>query len=118
MPAGLSPRGTVTLAMYDRMIAAGVFEPRQEHPLELIEGVLQMMSPIGDRHADAVDWLVRWSMTQVDLSKILVRVQNPIAIPAAESPTRALTTTPPRRRRSTPRPGSPIIGWSISPPGR
>jgi len=85
MPAGLSPRGTVTLAMYDRMIAAGVFEPRQEHPLELIEGVLQMMSPIGDRHADAVDWLVRWSMTQVDLSKILVRVQNPIAIPAAES---------------------------------
>ena len=85
MPTGLPPRGTVTLAMYDRMIAAGVFEPRQEHPLELIEGVLQMMSPIGDRHADAVDWLVRWSMMQVDLSRILVRVQNPIAIPTSES---------------------------------
>ena len=84
LPA-LPPRGGVTLAMYDRMISAGVFEPRQEHPLELIEGALQMMSPIGDRHADAVDWLVRWSMMQVDLSRILVRVKNPIAIPTSES---------------------------------
>ena len=89
MPAGLPPRGTVTLAMYDRMIAAGVFEPRQEHPLELIEGVLQMMSPIGDRHADAVDWLVRWSMTQVDLSRILVRGQNPDRDPCRRERTAA-----------------------------
>jgi Uma2 family endonuclease len=71
--------------MYDRMIAAGVFEPQPLQPLELIEGVLQMMSPIGDRHADAVAWLARWSMTRVDLARILVWVQNPIAIPSAES---------------------------------
>ncbi|MFM7519038.1 MAG: Uma2 family endonuclease [Planctomycetota bacterium] len=83
--AAVPPRGAVTLAMYDRMIAAGVFEPRHEHPLELVDGVLQMMSPIGDRHADAVDWLVRWSMVAIDPSRILVRVQNPIAIPASES---------------------------------
>lgn len=82
---GTPPRGAVTLAMYDRMIAAGVFEPRHEHPVELVAGALRMMSPIGDRHADAVAWLTRWSMTAVDRSRLLVWVQNPIAIPASDS---------------------------------
>ena len=71
--------------MYDRMIAAGVFDPAEAHRLELIGGELHMMSPIGDRHADAVDWLVRWSMQAVDQTKLLVRVQNPLSIPGSES---------------------------------
>ena len=71
--------------MYDRMIAAGVFDPADMHPLELIGGELHMMSPIGDRHADAVDWLVRWSVLAVDSATTLVRVQNPLAIPGSES---------------------------------
>jgi Uma2 family endonuclease len=79
------PHGPVTLAMYDRMIAAGVFDPAESHPLELIGGELHMMSPIGDRHADAVDWLVRWSVPAVDAASTLVRVQNPLAIPGSES---------------------------------
>jgi len=66
----------ITLAMYDRMIAAGVFDPAERHPLELIGGELRMMSPIGNRHADAVDWLVRWSVHAVDSATTLVRVQN------------------------------------------
>jgi Uma2 family endonuclease len=53
-------RQPVTLAMYDRMIAAGVFDPAENHPLELIGGDLHVMSPIGDRHADAVAFLTRW----------------------------------------------------------
>jgi len=31
----------ITLAMYDRMIAAGVFDPAERHPLELIGGELR-----------------------------------------------------------------------------
>lgn len=79
------PQGPITLAMYDRMIAAGVFDPAESHPLELIGGELHMMSPIGDRHADAVAFLTRWSSQHADASRMLVWVQNPLSIPGAES---------------------------------
>ena len=44
-----------------------------------------MMSPIGDRHADAVAFLTRWSSQQADPSRLLVWVQNPLSIPGSES---------------------------------
>ena len=78
-------RQPVTLAMYDRMIAAGVFDPAENHPLELIGGDLHVMSPIGDRHADAVAFLTRWSSQHADPQQVLVWVQNPLAIPGSES---------------------------------
>jgi len=84
-PAGFPRQAPITLAMYDRMIAAGVFDPAEAHRVELIGGELHMMSPIGDRHADAVDWLVRWSTQAVHQTKLLVRVQNPLSIPGSES---------------------------------
>ena len=84
-PATARRRGAVTLDMYDRMIAAGVFDPTERQPLELIAGDLHMMSPIGDRHADAVDWLARWSQLAIGSAVWLVRVQNPLAIPGSES---------------------------------
>jgi len=84
-PTGLPRQAPITLAMYDRMIAAGVFDPAEAHRVELIGGELQMMSPIGDRHADAVDWLVRWSTLAIDRQVLLVRVQNPLSIPGSES---------------------------------
>lgn len=68
--------GAVTLDVYDRMIAAGVFDPTERQPLELIAGDLHMMSPIGDRHADAVDWLARWSQLAIGSAVWLVRVQT------------------------------------------
>jgi len=77
--------GPITLAMYDRMIAAGVFDPAEAQPLELIGGELHMMSPIGDSHADAVAFLTRWSSQQVDPTTTLVWVQNPLAIPGSAS---------------------------------
>jgi Uma2 family endonuclease len=84
-PVGFPRQAPITLAMYDRMIAAGVFDPADAHRLELIAGEMHMMSPIGYRHADAVDWLVCWSMQAADQAKLLVRVQNPLAIPGSES---------------------------------
>jgi hypothetical protein len=50
-------KAPITLAMFDRMIAAGVFEPPEDHPLELIKRELMTMSLISNRPADAVDWL-------------------------------------------------------------
>jgi len=86
LPSPAPPRqAPITLAMYDRMIAAGVFDPAESHPLELIGGELRMMSPIGDRHADAVGFLTRWSSQNVDASRTLVWVQNPLFIPGSES---------------------------------
>lgn len=85
LPAELPRQAPLSLAMYDRMIAAGVFDPAESNRIELIEGTLHMMSPIGDRHADAVDWLVRWSMLTADPQTLLVRVQNPLAIPGSET---------------------------------
>jgi Uma2 family endonuclease len=86
VPQAGSPRqAPITLAMYDRMIAAGVFDPAEMHPLELIGGQLHMMSPIGDRHADAVAFLTRWSGQHTDASRMLVWVQNPLSIPGSES---------------------------------
>jgi Uma2 family endonuclease len=82
-PAGQA--GPITLAVYDRMIAAGVFDPADPRSLELIGGELHMMSPIGDRHADAVAFLTRWSSQQVDPATTLVWVQNPLAIPGSAS---------------------------------
>lgn len=84
-PAVANRRAAITLEMYDRMIAAGVFDPTERHPLELIAGDLRMMSPIGDRHADAVAFLTRWSSDCVDRRPLLVWVQNPLAIPGSES---------------------------------
>jgi len=84
-PAVCGRRVPITLAMYDRMLAAGVFDPAESHPLELIEGELRMMSPIGDRHADAVAFLTRWSSQQADTERMLVWVQNPLMLPGSES---------------------------------
>jgi len=35
-PVGFHRQAPITLAMYDRMIAAGVFDPAEAHRLELI----------------------------------------------------------------------------------
>jgi len=84
-PPASGRQAPITLAMYDRMIAAGVFDPAEAHPLELIGGELHMMSPIGDRHADAVAYLTRWSSQHIDVSRMLVWAQNPLAIPGSAS---------------------------------
>jgi Uma2 family endonuclease len=84
-PVGFPRQAPITLALYDRMIAAGVFDPAEAQRLELIGGQLHMMSPIGDRHADAVAFLTRWSSQQADPSRMLVWVQNQMSIPGSES---------------------------------
>lgn len=89
LPAGETSRTPhevpISIAMFDRMIDAGVFDGGDDIRLELLSGRLNMMSPIGDRHADAVDWLARWSILRADGADVLVRVQNPLTLPASQS---------------------------------
>lgn len=54
---GLPARHSVGVDEFERMIAAGVFAPDER--LELIDGEIVAMSPIGDPHLACVDRLTR-----------------------------------------------------------
>jgi Uma2 family endonuclease len=60
-----------------RMAAAGVFS--EDDRVELIEGEILEMSPIGSRHAACVDRLTELFGQQVG-RKAIIRVQNPIRL--------------------------------------
>jgi Uma2 family endonuclease len=78
----LTPR-RFTAAEYHQMIEAGVF--RADERLELIDGEVVQMSPIGDRHAACVRRLTAL-VGQLFASRAIVDVQNPVAIGAAYVP--------------------------------
>ena len=75
----------LTLAQYDRMIAAGVFDQGQRRRLEFIHGEIREMNPIGSRHEEIVDWLTVWSVDNLPRKEVRVRIQNSIGLPALEA---------------------------------
>lgn len=75
----------VTIAEYDRMIAAGAFEPREEHCVELIRGEIREMSPIYPPHESALDKLTYWSIDNAPRDTVWIRNQNSLGIPELES---------------------------------
>lgn len=74
-----------TIADYNQMIADGVFEGEPRPHVELIEGEIQEMSPIGPSHEYIVDRLNRWSVRVTEGRKVLVRIQNSVELPSLES---------------------------------
>jgi Uma2 family endonuclease len=66
-----------TVEDYKRMGEASVFSP--DVRVELIEGEIVDMSPIGERHAAAVDVVAEISRERLGRS-VIVRVQNPIQL--------------------------------------
>ena len=66
-----------TVAEYERMGEAGVFH--QDARLELIEGEIIEMSPIGSRHAACVNFLSRF-LNQAVGDIALVSIQNPLRL--------------------------------------
>ena len=82
---GVSTVTRITVADYDRMIAEGYFPlgPKR-HRVELIDGELRQISPIGPLHEEIVDILNEWSMTNVPRKNVRVRIQNSIGVPAPE----------------------------------
>jgi Uma2 family endonuclease len=61
-----------SIRQYDRMIDAGVFECEPRQRVELLEGVLRRMTPIGHEHENAVDWLARWSFENTEAGEVRI----------------------------------------------
>jgi Uma2 family endonuclease len=76
-------RRLFTVDEYDRMAAAGIFKPDER--IELIDGEIVEMSPIGDRHAACVINLNRLLVLGVR-GRAIVSPQNPVRISAHSKP--------------------------------
>lgn len=70
-------RRRFTVEEYDRMGETGILKP--EDRVELIEGEIIQMSPIGKRHAACVAFLLRRFDRAVG-DRAIVQVQNPVRI--------------------------------------
>ena len=72
-------RHRFTVADYHRLGEAGVLAENDR--VELIDGDIVEMSPIGSSHAGLVNRLTRWFVEHVS-DRALVSVQNPLRIGA------------------------------------
>ena len=76
-------RHAVTLAEYDRMVAAGVFEPGAR--LELIRGEIQDMAPIGPEHETAVTRLHLLFFEECRRDAVVWPQGNSVGLPQSHS---------------------------------
>jgi Uma2 family endonuclease len=83
----------LTVDEYYRMAAVGLLPP--DARVELIEGEIIDMAPIGSRHAAAVDRLAKLLILAVDKSAI-VRVQGPVRLSVHSEPQPDLAVLRPR----------------------
>ncbi len=81
-------RRLFTVEEYHRMAEAGILS--EDDRVELIEGELIAMSPIGSRHAGVVDRL-NYLFSRHTREPIIVRVQNPLRLSAHSEPQPDLT---------------------------
>src|SRR5882724_766322 len=107
-------RHSFTLGEYERMGQTGVFAP--DHRLELIQGEIIEMSPIGSRHAACVDVLANLLPTQLQ-GKAIIRAQNPIVLDDSSEPQPDITVLKFRQdfyRDSHPRPKDLLLVIEVS----
>lgn len=81
----MSTSTRVTVAQYDEMIRQGLFEPREEHRVELIHGEIVPMSPIGAAHNDILAELNEWSFEALPPKTVRVFAQGAVGIIALDS---------------------------------
>lgn len=70
-------RKKFTVSQYHQMIKTGILTDRDR--VELLNGEIIEMSPVGRRHAACVDRLTELFVLQL-VSKAIVRIQNPIRL--------------------------------------
>src|SRR5438105_2710991 len=88
---GMSTRVRFSYRQYQEMIRLGLFNPPEDHRVELIFGEIlpkygsEPMSPINPPHENAVDELTQWSFEATPPGSVRLRIQNSIGIPALRS---------------------------------
>jgi Uma2 family endonuclease len=92
MAIQLTPR-RFSAAEYRQMIEAGVFG--RDERLELIDGEIVQLSPIGDRHAACVRRLIAL-LSELFATQAIVDAQNPIMVDVAFAPQPDLALLRPR----------------------
>ena len=97
------------VAEYHRMVETGMLS--SDDRVELIEGEIIDMAPIGSSHAGIVDQLTRLLMFAV-AEQAIVRVQNPVELSDWSEPEPDLTLLCPRAdfyKRQQPRPSDVLL---------
>ena len=84
--SAFTPPRLFTVAEYYRMAEAGIFT--EDDRVELIEGEVVAMSPIGSRHAACVDKISALLRDALPAETAIVRVQSPFASATIPSPNR------------------------------
>ena len=76
-------RRRFNVAEYYAMADAGILGPDER--VELLDGEIVVMAPIGNRHAFCVDWLTRfWILALAE--RAIVRIQNPVRLNNSSEP--------------------------------
>jgi Uma2 family endonuclease len=75
----------ISLAQYERMMEAGVFDDDQHYRVELIQGEITQMNAMGVPHANSVTFLNKWSNEVSANNVATVRIQQPILLPPSDS---------------------------------
>ena len=102
-------RRVLTVAEYHRMAEAGILTERDR--VELIEGELIAMSPIGSEHSGTVNALNRTLVRAVG-DRAIVAVQNPVQLDDLSEPEPDFALLKPRDddyRRATPHPHEVLL---------
>jgi Uma2 family endonuclease len=102
-------RGPFTVADYYRMAECGVLRPDER--VELLDGQVVPMTPIGSRHQGCVDCLNRL-MQQRAGGAVIVRVQGPVHLEDRSEPEPDLALLAPRAdtyRTAHPRPEDTLL---------
>ncbi|HXT63637.1 MAG TPA: Uma2 family endonuclease [Pyrinomonadaceae bacterium] len=103
-----------TVGEYERMGESGIFAP--EARVELIEGEIVEMSPIGSRHAACVEFVAETLTVQLH-GRAIVRIQNPIVLDDFSEPqpdVAILQLRADRYRESHPRPHEVLLVIEVS----
>lgn len=107
-------RHKLTVDEFHRMGEAGILD--EDDRVELLEGEIFDMAPIGSRHASIVDFLTE-RFTLAARQRLLVRTQGPLQIPPHNEPLPDLLLLEPRADRyrdALPRPADVLLVVEVS----
>ena len=93
--SAFTPLRLFTVSEYHRMAAAGIFTEDDDR-VELIDGEVVTMSPIGTRHAACVRKLAGMIRDRIATQSLIVDVQNPIGLSEHSEPVPDISVLRPR----------------------